>query len=109
MAKKPRTIQSKVPPEKQELLISWSGKDRGYFQVYTNYDSMAAFFLAIAEDNKIDYQLTPFGLFMKLPSKLLPFKIPIKRPLDISPEDRERRREWCREIGLSRRKYPKAN
>jgi len=90
MAKKryPRTIQCRIPAEKQELLISWSGKNRACFEVYTNYDSMAALFVAIAQDNKIDYQLSRFGVFMKLPSKLLPFKIPVKRGLDIPPEDR---------------------
>src|SRR5262245_8324333 len=100
----PRTIKSRVPPGKQEFLLSWSGKERDHFNVYTNYDSMAAFFLMLAQDNKIEYQLTSYGLFVKLPSKLLPFKIPIKRPLKISAEERERRREWCRKIGLANRK-----
>jgi hypothetical protein len=85
-------------------MLSWSGKDRDHFNVYTNYDSLAAFFLMLAQDNKVEYQLTPYGLFVKLPSKLLPFKIPVKRPLNISPQERERRREWCRKIGRANSK-----
>jgi hypothetical protein len=97
-------IESRVPPEKQELHLWWDGKEPQHFSIYTNRDSMAVFFVEIAEQHGIAYQLSPFGLFLDLPVKLLPFNIPVRRPVCLTPEDRQRRRDWCRQIGLKNRK-----
>jgi hypothetical protein len=98
----PRTV--KVKPKEAELLISWRENDKEVFRIFCTQDSMAALFIMIAQDNKIPYELSPLGLSLRLPTKLLPFNLPLKRPYVISDGDRQRRREWCRTIGRRNRK-----
>lgn len=94
----------KVKPKEAELLISWRENDKKVFSIFCTQESMSAFFVMIAQDNKIPYELSPLGLSLRLPTNLLPFNLPIKRPYVISDRDRQRRREWCKNVGLRNRK-----
>jgi hypothetical protein len=104
MAKRnhPRKLKAKF--EAQEMRLWWNGKDPDNCEVYTNRDAFAFLFMKIAEEHHIPYQLSSTAFFMTMPLKLVPFHLPLRRPSIITPEDRERRREWCRKIGLRNRK-----
>jgi hypothetical protein len=110
MPKKSQTSRLiKITPskDKRELIIHWEGKDPESYCLYTNCEAFAFLFLNLAHQHSVsreNWEVSPFGLHIKLPTYLLPFDLPFKRPYNLSPEDRERRREHCRQVGLRNRK-----
>jgi hypothetical protein len=101
--KQPRKL--KVRLENQEMHLCWSGRDPDFCELFTNCDAFAFLFMKIAEEHHIPYQMSSTGFFVRVPLKLVPFHLPLRRPPVISDEDRERRREWCRKIGLANKKW----
>jgi hypothetical protein len=98
----PRLLKVKTPLEKQELILHWKRADKDCWSLYTNLESVAAFFLTTAHTHRLpedNYVVSAFGLHMTIPIKLLSFQIPFRRPYVISEDERHRRREWCRKIG----------